>query len=281
MKGHATLWWESIQAERRIKNKPIIKKWDRMVAKMKGNFFPKYYQLSLYRHVENLKQRGMTMRKYTEEFYKVNMRARYVEDTAKKTTRYLNGLRIDIHDEINLLSPITMKEAQCAIKTEEKSLRKQNLGRGCGTKGKTQTTGIGKFLAQKNDVGTSNKWEQLEKKNEFRGGRTSQRGRGRGRGREHAYRCYKCNKLGHRSFESPENEKIGQRSAHIAQEEKGEVQPPVDENVAETRESLMMNKILLKPEKEEIKHVQKKGFVQDCLQVQGKMFPSGNRHWKH
>ena len=63
--------------------------------------------------------------------------------------------------------------------------------------------------------------------------------------------------MGHRSFECIENEKIGQRDAHIDQAEKGEVQPPMAENVADIRESLMMNKILLKLEKEEMELVQR------------------------
>ena len=146
----------------------------------------------------------------------MNLRDGCVEYTVQKTTRYLNGLRIDIQDEINLLSPRIMEEAyQCALKVEEKIMSKKNLGRGYGTKGKMQTTGRGNFSAQKNGAGTSNQEEQLDKENDFRGGRTYKRGGGRGRARENAYRCYKCNKLGHRSFECTENEKTRQRGAHI------------------------------------------------------------------
>lgn len=36
LKGHAALWWDSVQAERRWMNKFPIKKWPRMVTKMKG-----------------------------------------------------------------------------------------------------------------------------------------------------------------------------------------------------------------------------------------------------
>ena len=48
LKGHASLWWDSKQVERRRKNKPLINSWDRMVAKMRAKFFPKYYQFILY-----------------------------------------------------------------------------------------------------------------------------------------------------------------------------------------------------------------------------------------
>ena len=53
----------------------------------------------------------MTTREYTEEFYQVNLRAGHVEDTPEKIARYINGLRLDIQDEINILSPRTIEEA--------------------------------------------------------------------------------------------------------------------------------------------------------------------------
>ena len=43
LKGHTTLWWDSVQAERKKTNKVVIKSWDRMVAKMRGKFLPKDY----------------------------------------------------------------------------------------------------------------------------------------------------------------------------------------------------------------------------------------------
>lgn len=48
LKGHAALWWDSVEAERRRLNKLPIKKSTRMVAKMKGKFLSKDYQISLY-----------------------------------------------------------------------------------------------------------------------------------------------------------------------------------------------------------------------------------------
>ena len=73
LKGHASLWWDSVQAERRRLGKQPIKKWARMEAKLKEKFLPKDYHIMLYRQVQNLKQRGMTVREFTEEFYKLNL----------------------------------------------------------------------------------------------------------------------------------------------------------------------------------------------------------------
>ena len=74
------------------------------------------------------------MREYTEEFYRVNLRVGYTEDTLEKTTRYVNGLRLENLDEISILSPKNIEEAyQSAMEVEEKIARKQNARRGWGT----------------------------------------------------------------------------------------------------------------------------------------------------
>ena len=105
-----------------------------MEAKLKGKFLPIYYQISMYRQVQNLKQKGMTIWEYTEEFYQVNLRAGYIEDTPEKTTRFVHGLRWEILDEINILSPRTIDEAyQSDLNVEEKINRKQNARRGGGS----------------------------------------------------------------------------------------------------------------------------------------------------
>ena len=68
------------------------------------------------------------MREYTEEFYKVNLRARYVEESAEKAARYVNGLRMDIQEEISMIVPRTVEEAyQCALREEEKLVRKHKF----------------------------------------------------------------------------------------------------------------------------------------------------------
>jgi hypothetical protein len=65
LKGNATLWWDELQADKRRKGKKEIKSWDRMVAKMKAKFMPKYYQINLFRRMQNLIQKGMTVKEYT------------------------------------------------------------------------------------------------------------------------------------------------------------------------------------------------------------------------
>lgn len=129
-----------------------------MVAKLKGRFLLKYYQISLHMQVQNLRQRGMTVREYTKEFHRVNLRAGYTEDTAKRTTRYVNGLRLEILDEIIILSPKKIEEAyQSAMKVKEKITRRQNARRGRGVgKGTGQSYGRG-WTISSNEEGSSSK----------------------------------------------------------------------------------------------------------------------------
>eukprot|EP00253_Pinus_taeda_P004138 PITA_04138 len=243
LKGHASLWWDSIQAERKRLHKQPIKKWARMEAKMKEKFLPKDYQIMLYRQVQNLKQRGMTVKEFTEEFYKLNLRAGYVEDTPEKTARFVNGLRGEILDEIGILSP-------------------QTLGKG-KVFSRGRSTGSNEEGSSYKSAGT------IEKDNSNREGQPAQRGRGFGRGRG-TVQCYRCHKLGHKSYDCLEGEPAGGRGTYVAQPEDVEETPQEAENTPETGEALVLNKVLLKPAKEVAEPDQRKALFRTVCKSQGK-----------
>jgi hypothetical protein len=96
LKGHEALWWDELQADRRCKGKQKIKSWDRMVAKMKAKFIPKDYQITLFREMQNLRQKLGSVKEYTEDLYKINIRVGHQESDDEKVSRYMNGLRYDI-----------------------------------------------------------------------------------------------------------------------------------------------------------------------------------------
>jgi hypothetical protein len=126
LKGHATLWWDELQADRRCKGKQKIKSWDRMVAKMKDKFIPKDYQITMFWRMRNLRQKLMSVKEYTEEFYKLNIREGHRESDDEKVFRYMNGLRYDIQDDMIMMIIRTVEDAhQMALKAEEKLSQKQ------------------------------------------------------------------------------------------------------------------------------------------------------------
>ena len=77
-------------------NKTLIKIWDRMIAKMKEKFIPRDYQITLFQRMQNLRQKMMTVKEYTEEFYRLNIRVGHRESDDEKVVRYMNGPRYHI-----------------------------------------------------------------------------------------------------------------------------------------------------------------------------------------
>jgi hypothetical protein len=71
------------------------KDWDRMIAKMKAKFISRDYQITLFRRVQNLRQKLMTVKEYTEEFYRLNIRAGHRESDDKNVARYLMALKVE------------------------------------------------------------------------------------------------------------------------------------------------------------------------------------------
>jgi hypothetical protein len=155
LKGHAALWWDELQADRCCKGKQKIKSWDRMITKMKVKFIPRDYQITLFRQMQNLRQKLMTVKEYTEEFYRLNIRAGHRESDDEKVARYLNGLRYDIHDELSMLTIKTVEDAyQLALKAEENLSRKQ------GQQGRGRSQPRGKAVAQERTQKPKEEWKK-------------------------------------------------------------------------------------------------------------------------
>eukprot|EP00253_Pinus_taeda_P002972 PITA_02972 len=180
----------------------------------------------------------MTVKEYTEEFYRVNLCAGYTDETPEKTARYVNGLTMEILDEISILSPRSIEEAfQSAAKAEEKINRKQNNRRGRGNgRGRGQSYGRGKSAANSEEGSSSKTSGTADKGDSTRG----------------------------------EVEQTGQRGTFMIQPEEAEAQPREVEDMAETGEALLLNKVLLKPTKEVAEPTQRKSLFRTVCKSHGK-----------
>lgn len=95
-----------------------------MVARLKAKFIPGDYELELFKKLQNLKQRNMTVKEYTEEFYEVVIRSRHREMDKEKVVRYINGLSFNIQDGMSMLKVSIVEESyQYALKSEEKTIK--------------------------------------------------------------------------------------------------------------------------------------------------------------
>ena len=114
-----------------------------MVTKMKAKFIPKYYQINLFQRMHNLRQKGMTLKEHTEEFYHINIRVGHRQSDDEQIVRYLNGLRYDVQDEMSMVAVRNVEDAyQIAMKEEEKLARKQ------GQRGRGRSQNKGKAIDQ-------------------------------------------------------------------------------------------------------------------------------------
>ena len=78
---------------------------------MKVKFIPRDYQITLFRRMKNLRQKLMSVKEYTEEFYRINIRASHRESDDEKVARYMNGLQYDIQDDMRMMTIRNVEDA--------------------------------------------------------------------------------------------------------------------------------------------------------------------------
>ena len=82
----------------------------------------------------------MSLKEYTEEFYRINIRAGHRESDDEKFARYMNSLRYDIQDEMSVMTIQTVEDAyQMALKAEEKLSQKQGQTGRCRSQARGKT----------------------------------------------------------------------------------------------------------------------------------------------
>ena len=97
--------------------------------KLKKQFIHVDYELDLFKKMQGLKQAGRLVQEYTEEFYRLLIRAGHAEANKEKVARYLSGLRPSIQEELSLVRMMSVEEAyQFSLRVEEK-LNKRFEGR--------------------------------------------------------------------------------------------------------------------------------------------------------
>jgi hypothetical protein len=112
----------------------------------------------------------MTTKEYTEEFYKINIKAGHQERDDEKVVRYMNGLWYDIQDEMTMMSIQNVEDSyHMALKAEEKLSQKQ------GQQGRGRSQARGKTISQDRNQKPKEEWKKPQTQTE-RGG-SSQRGK--------------------------------------------------------------------------------------------------------
>lgn len=85
LNGNTSLSWDHLKIDRQRRGKEKIKTWVKMVGKLKNKFLHVDYQVNLLRRMQDLRQKDMTAKDYTEEFYKLGIISRHVDDEVYNT----------------------------------------------------------------------------------------------------------------------------------------------------------------------------------------------------
>jgi hypothetical protein len=84
-------------------------------------------------------------------------------------------------------------------------------------------------------------------------------------------KCYAYGKTGHMSWECPEKKKDGGGEAHISEAQKRNVEVEMKEEETEEGISLMMRKVLIKPEKEEREPFQRNSLFRTACKTKDRV----------
>lgn len=283
LRGSALTWWKFVQTERGKEGKSPIVTWKGMVAKIRQAYIPDGYEIQLHRRRQNLRQKEMDIHSYIDEFQKLCLRSKVVEDESIRLARYLNGLKWSIQEDMSLVTPKTVhQDYQIGLKVEEKGKRKQDQtskNRGRGRDGRGHRGSYGGRSNDSRPQGESKLTEQSGETSQ-RGG--SSRGRGfggRGRlagGRGPSYfatmKCYHCQQLGHLAYRCPKkgSSSQGEKKVAYVHEDTSSVKSLDIQLDLESGENLMIKRILIRePAKEEPK--QRRSLFKVRCKIMGKV----------
>ncbi|XP_026460171.1 uncharacterized protein LOC113360982 [Papaver somniferum] len=121
LKGMALQWWKKLEEQRTRQGKEKIRSWDHMKQKLRKQFLPPDYLVTLYEKFYNFRQRALSVEEYTTEFYNIYLRVGLNETLEQLAARYILGLNIGIREEFGLLRVTNLVDAyQFALKAEER-----------------------------------------------------------------------------------------------------------------------------------------------------------------
>ena len=78
---------------------------------MKAKFLPSDYHVSLFRTLQNVKNKESNVKECTEEFYKLDIESCHIEDNVERIARYHNCLATFLQAKIILIKLQGVEEA--------------------------------------------------------------------------------------------------------------------------------------------------------------------------
>ena len=123
--GYAALWWRNLLTNRRRNGEPEIATWRMMKQVMHLRFVPDYYRQELYLRLQSLRQGGMSVEDYVQEFEMLTIRCNVEEPQERAIARFITGLKFEIASVVELQTFQTLEEAinlACKVERQRKRI---------------------------------------------------------------------------------------------------------------------------------------------------------------
>ena len=112
LKEGASVWSEQLRETRIREGRGVVQSWRRMKQYLRGIFLPPDYEQYLFESYQRCSQGARTVNEYTFEFLRLAARNQLLESDNQQVSRYLGGLRANIHDKIGLQMVLSVQEAR-------------------------------------------------------------------------------------------------------------------------------------------------------------------------
>ena len=236
---YALLWWENLKAQRRRDDEEEVTSWPLMKRLMKKRFVPDYYKQELYIKLQTLRQGSLSVEEYVKEFELLLIRCDLNEPQEQTIARFLDGLKRDIANVVELQPFIFLEDV---IKLATKVERQQKRG---GIHMRSTTTSNTKAVSS-----PSRTWNtpKRDEKVEFSKGSVSS---GSLKGKEKVFepqfsrrsrdiKCFKCLGNGHIASECPNKRVMVLQGKYgeLVSEDEAEMEEESKVEVTEQEENL-------------------------------------------
>ncbi|XP_071901035.1 uncharacterized protein [Coffea arabica] len=122
---YAIVWWEQVVTSRRRCGELPITTWTELKRLMKRRFVPSHYHRDLYQKLQTLTQGQRSVEDYYKDMEISMLRANIQEDREATMARFLNGLRVEIADQLELQYYVEIEHmVEKAIKIEQRLKRR-------------------------------------------------------------------------------------------------------------------------------------------------------------
>ncbi|GJZ99408.1 reverse transcriptase domain-containing protein [Tanacetum coccineum] len=190
LRKYASLWWDHVKQKRRQQGKSRVETWDKMKKLLRAKFLPINYRQDAFFEYHSLMQNNSSVEQFIADFDRLRMRCGADEDEEQVIARFLDALRPDIADIVQLQQFWTLDDVfRLALKVEKQ----------LSNKTRSAPTRPPPPVRNSAPAGSNPRNAPMQRSEGSSMGNVNQTA---------SKRCYKCQGLGHYARECPNKQLV-------------------------------------------------------------------------